>query len=202
MLNKMFSEVLRWNVMFGVPVPDDNILGMGKLLQEEFNEFVNAENDEERADALVDIVVVTLGICARTLNQPQSAKGIIQRAGGINRVNLDIMVFYGVMDSINSGLEIGRACSELLEIVFIECDRRKIDIEAVFRKVMDANWKKFWTEEEAKKAPQGYIVEKVGGIVVRNEFGKVMKPPTFEHPKVLAASEVLPKPKPAGFKKP
>lgn len=189
----MFSEVLRWNVMFGVPVPDDNIIGMAKLLQEEFDEFVHAETEEQKADALGDIVVVTLGICARTLNQPQRAKGIIQRAGGVARVNLDVLVFYGVMDSINSGLEVGRACSELLEIVFIECDRRKIDIESVFRKIMDANWKKFWTEEEAKKAPQGYVVEKTGGIVVKNEFGKVMKPPTFEHPKVLADP---PKPKP------
>lgn len=192
----MFSEVLKWNVMFGVPIPDDNVLGMGKLLQEEFNEFINAKDDQEKADALGDIVVVTLGICARTMNCPFPAKHIIHRAGGVDRVNLDVLVFYGVMDSINSGLEVGRACSELLEIVNIECNRRGIDLQAVFRKIMDANWKKFWSEEEAKKLPEGCKMERIGGIVVKNEYGKIMKPPTFKHPEVLAASEVLP-PKPA-----
>jgi len=74
------------------------------------------------------------------------------------------------------------ALSQFLEIIFIYCEDNHIDIMPVFDNVMKANWTKYWTAEEAKKLPEGYKAETVGGIVVKNAAGKIMKPPSFKHP--------------------
>jgi len=182
-LTRMFADVLRWNIMFGVPVPDDNTNQMLALLQEEFNEYWEATHDSGRVDALGDMIVVALGACARLVHKPYRCEYLTRRMGqAASKFALDRYSLQGVIDSIGSGTNPCLALSEFLELIFIHCHNAGIDIVPVFDNIMKANYSKYWTEEELKTIKSTDVVLRVGGIVVKNKSGKVIKPPSFVHP--------------------
>lgn len=182
-LTEMFADVLKWNVMFGVPIPDDRRGQMLTLLEEEFQEFETAATFSDQADAVGDMLVIALGICARLIHYPQPSPRIYKLAGSkLNNVRVDRRAIQSVRDCLNASTDVDIALNDFIEILFIHSKNNNIDLVEVFKKIMEKNWKKFWTAEEAKKAPSTYSIRNVGGIVVYNQIGKVVKPPSFEHP--------------------
>ena len=180
-IDKMFADVLQWNVFFNVPIPDSNVNHAMLMLAEEFDEFFAAKDDAGRVDAIGDMYVVALGICARLVVRPVRCEYLHKRAGDIRRVKVDRFTLQGTIDAINSGTGIPLAISEFLEILYCHCLTHNIDIQSAFDKIMAANWTKFWTPEEAKTAT-GQVILPKQGIVVKNAAGKILKPPSFNHP--------------------
>ncbi len=182
-LSDMFGEVLRWNIMFGVPVPGTEYNRMIDLIKEEWAEFKTATTDQSRADALADLVVVILGACARLVSRPVIS-GRVQTLLRQNwkSVTLDDQSISPLYDEIGRGF-IDKSAADFLELLFIYCRAQNIDIVSTFRQVMKANWTKYWTAEEVKNSlPLGCVAMQVGGIVVKNRAGKIQKPPSFLHP--------------------
>lgn len=181
-VDKMFGEVLRWNILFNVPIPDNKV--PLHLLKEELDEFLNATHDRDRSDAVGDMLVIALGICARLVVKPELQPSLRKRAGsGLSKVRINHQTIQGIMDAINSSMDCSTAMNEFLEILFIHCENTALDIETVFNNIMKANWTKFWTVEEIKSMPSTMkAIYPVQGIVVHNSTGKVMKPSSFKHP--------------------
>jgi len=182
-LTAMFSDVLKWNVCFGVPVPDDNTFGMLSLLQEEYEEFASATTDTDKVDALGDMLVVALGICARLVVLPYRCPAIAKRAGqAASKIKLDRRSIQSVADCIHGSTDMQQSLSEFIELILIHCQNANIDIVPIFERIMIKNWTKYWSESELKEVKAGHTIKRVGGIVVYNKDGKIQKPPSFEHP--------------------
>jgi len=182
-LPEMFGEVLKWNILFGVPIPDNNIQGILSLIKEEYTEFTTATNIRSRNDAIGDLIVVTLGACARLVTMPQRCPHIIKLAGQLNQtIRINSANIQGVYDSLSSGNNVGKGLSEFLEIIFTHCELERIDIVPVFNEIMKANWTKYWKESELQLRPAISSIKFIGGWVVYSKSGKILKPPSFVHP--------------------
>ena len=176
-IDKLFGEVLKWNVAFQVEIPSKNL--NLEIFYEEYKEYSEAKTEEERIDALGDMIVVLLGIAAKLVILPAENKSI--KALAQNQVvKINDYVVQSLTDSVLGNYQQATALSEILAVLDIELTNRKQDTDKVVMKIMEYNWKKFWTEAEVKttKLPS---VKTAFGYVVKNETGKIQKPPSFVH---------------------
>lgn len=184
-LLKQFADVLRWNVYFQIPVPCDDNQQMVKLLTEEYEEYRNADTKEKQLDALGDMMVVALGICARKIHKPTISTKLLSLSGGKQSIVLDMYVMDAVVNALLGNYGYQQALDELITVLDVVIQQHKVETDTIVETIMAANWKKFWTLEQIKSLPTGYTLHEIPTGAVVKKGGKVMKPPTFVHPEVL-----------------
>lgn len=185
-LSKMLEMVGIFNITFQLPVArtweDSSLAGRqlyANLIQEEFDEFVNATTKIDRLDAICDLQYVGLGAMIAT---------------GLRTNQLELNAFQKPLAAVsgNAIVQLRNSCLSgcMLELpalaltLFRAGPAFATDYPAAFRTVHENNMTKRWTKQEVGALdPAEFKVTPIPVsskyLVHRKSDGKLVKPPSF-----------------------
>lgn len=163
-----------------------------RMLKEEFEEYNASNKPADKLDALCDLMYFSIGACielgipVEPYTGKASGKGIkkwLPLAAEVAACNRELnkapLCERGLTGALN---ELNKAIEEAAAI-------QGLPLRAAFTEVHRTNMAKLWTQADLRFMDPGWSATPVPGqltFIVKNEAGKVRKPPGWTAPKLAA----------------